>query len=100
MSNIFDVLDLIGYLLRALGSLVFGLGVGWLVVMVFKWEGKSWQLAVAAVLGLLAAFVLLGHYVAGGATIGAFGLGAGAALLAWGAMGLGSRNVEVKGKGK
>lgn len=80
-----DVLNLLGYLLRAVGALVFGLGAGWLTVQAFRWEGKSWQLAVAAFLGLLAAFVLVGRWVeGGGGTLGAFGLGAGAALLIWG----------------
>ena len=82
--TLFDVLELLGYLLRALGALVFGLGAGWLTLRAFKWQSGSWQFAIAGYLGLLAAFVLLGRWVAGGATLGAFGLGAGAALLLWG----------------
>lgn len=82
--TLFDVLELLGYLLRALGALVFGLGAGWLTLRAFKWQSDSWQFAIAGYLGLLAAFVLIGHWVAGGATLGAFGLGAGAALLLWG----------------
>jgi hypothetical protein len=80
----FDVLDLLGYVLRFLGSLVFGVGAGWLAVRLVKQEGVAWQLLVAVYLGLLASFVLLGHWVAGGATLGSFGLGAGAAILIWG----------------
>ena len=80
----FDVLDLLGYVLRFLGSVVFGVGAGWLAVRLVKQEGVAWQLLVAVYLGLLASFVLLGHWVAGGATLGSFGLGAGAAILIWG----------------
>jgi hypothetical protein len=80
----FDVLDLLGYVLRFLGSLVFGIGAGWLTVRLVKQEAAAWQLLVAVYLGLLASFVFLGHWVAGGATLGSFGLGAGAAILIWG----------------
>lgn len=79
-----DVLDLLGYVLRFLGALVFGVGAGWLTIRMVKQEGAAWQLLVAVYLGLLASFVLLAHWVSGGATLGSFGLGAGAALLLWG----------------
>jgi hypothetical protein len=79
-----DVLDIVGYVLRFLGALVFGLGMGWLTIRLVKQEMAAWQLLVAVYLGLLASFVLLGHWVGGGATLGAFGLGAGAGLLIWG----------------
>ena len=79
-----DVLDIAGYVLRFLGAIVFGLGVGWLTIRMVKQEMVAWQLMVAVYLGLLASFVLLGHWVVGGATLGAYGLGAGAGLLIWG----------------
>jgi hypothetical protein len=79
-----DVFDIIGYVLRFLGALVFGLGMGWLTIRMVKQEILAWQQAVAMYLGLLATFALLGHWVGGGATLGAFGLGAGAGLLIWG----------------
>jgi hypothetical protein len=79
-----DVFDIIGYVLRFLGALVFGLGMGWFTIRMVKQEMVAWQLTVAMYLGLLAAFVLLGHWVGGGATLGAFGLGAGGGLLVWG----------------
>ena len=83
-----EVLGLLGYLLRVVGALVFGLGAGWLAVQAFQSEPQSWHLPTAAFLGLLAAFVLLGRWVEnGGATLGAFGLGAGAGLLIWGLAG-------------
>jgi hypothetical protein len=79
-----DVLELLGYVLRALGALVFGVAAGWLTVRALDWQREHWQAALGIYLGLLAAFVLVGHWVDGGATIGAFGLGAGAGLLVWG----------------
>jgi hypothetical protein len=57
---------------------------GWLVLQVLKPENFRWELAIAALLGLLLTFALLGHWVSGGATIGAFGLGAGASVIVWG----------------
>jgi hypothetical protein len=81
---IYEVLDLLGYLLRALGSLVFGLGVGWLVLKIIKDVEKSWPLALASMLGLLGAFVVIAGWGPSSTTLGAFGLGAGAAILIWG----------------
>jgi len=81
-----DLLALIGFLLRILGSLVFGLGAGWLAVKLIQGGGAPWQLSIAVFLGLVGGFALLGHWVSGGGTLGAFGTGAGAALLFWGMM--------------
>jgi hypothetical protein len=82
--SIFDFMRIMGIVLRVLGAAVFGVGVGWLVIHVLKWQ--LWQLATAAILGLLGAFVLVAHWTGGGGTLGAFGLGAGAGLLVWGLM--------------
>lgn len=85
-DNILAIMALLGYLVRPLGVLVFGVAVDWLTMRVLKMEDEGWQMRLAVFLGLLAAFVLLGHWVPGGGTLGMFGLGAGAALLFWGVM--------------
>jgi hypothetical protein len=82
-----QVLELLGYFLRVVGLIVFGLGAGWLTAKVFHGEGFGWQLQVAAFLGLLGAFALVGHWIPGGGAVGGFGLGAGAGLLFWGMVG-------------
>lgn len=82
--TILNVMETLGYVLRVLGALVFGVGAGWLTIRSIKWQSESWQVATAVYLGLLAAFVLVGRWVPGGGTLGAFGLGAGAGLLIWG----------------
>jgi len=83
-SGLYAFLELFGFLLRPIGTLVFGVALGWLAVRILKADEPSWQALLGVVLGLLAAFVLLGHWVGGGGTLGAFGLGVGAAVLMWG----------------
>ncbi len=85
-TNLLEILGALGFLIRPLGTLVFGLAAGWLTMHMLKTEGESWQIRLAVFLGLLAAFVLIGHWVSGGATLGMFGLGAGFAVLFWGLM--------------
>jgi hypothetical protein len=80
--DIYDLMELLGIILRVIGASTFGLGAGWLATQAVK--GKEWQLAVATVLGLLAAFVLIGRWIPSPGTLGGFGLGVGAALLFWG----------------
>jgi Na+-driven multidrug efflux pump len=84
--DLYEVLELFGYFLRALGALVFGVGVGWLVQKIVKDSGKTWQLIIATMLGLLGTFLALAGWGAADSpsTLGAFGLGVGAAILIWG----------------
>jgi hypothetical protein len=80
--DIYDLMELLGIILRALGAAAFGLGVGWFSVQTLR--GKSWELKVATVLGLLAAFVLIGRWVPSPGALGGYGLGVGTGLLIWG----------------
>lgn len=92
-----EVLAVLGYFVRLIGALVFGVAAGWLVLEAFRREPYSWQLAIAALLGLLLTFVLVGHWVPGGATMGAFGIGAGTAVILWGIAKVGSSNGKGSG---
>jgi len=84
--DLYDILDLLSWLLRALGSLVFGVGIGWLVQKIVKESAKTWQVIIATLLGLLGTFLVLAGWGAtySPSTLGAFGLGVGAAILIWG----------------
>jgi hypothetical protein len=85
-DNVLAIMAFLGYLIRPLGVLVFGMATGWLTMKALKMEGEGWQLKLGVLLAFLASFVLLGHWVPGGGTLGMFGLGAGGAILAWGLM--------------
>lgn len=81
-----DYLNLGAYILVALfklaGTLVLGLGMGWLALDIFKKGGHAWQFQIAfflGIIGLLVAFLRFAHIGLGG-----FGLGMGIALLMWG----------------
>ncbi len=90
--DIYDLMELLGFIVRPLGGLAFGLGMGWLAVQAFK--GRGWQLAVATILGLMASFVLLGRWVPSPGTLGGYGLGVGVGLMLWGMGRLSGKDVE------
>jgi|GEM_PF-710863 hypothetical protein len=71
---------IIGSLIRPLGSLVFGIMIGWLTTSTFQDAAREWQLKIAIFLGVLGAFICL-HIYSGPATTGLFALGAGAAAI-------------------
>jgi hypothetical protein len=77
-----DVMAILGYFLRLLGALVFGVAAGWLVLQALKAESFGWPQA-AAIAALLLTFAVIAGWVDGGGTLGAFGLGAGGAILTW-----------------
>lgn len=78
---VFDILDLFGALLRLIGLLIFGLGLGWFALEAFRKE--SWQLQIAVFLGFVFSIVGLAKFLSAGA-LGMFGIGAGGAMLMWG----------------
>ena len=83
VENIQLFLSYIGWGLRFLGMLVFGLMSAWLTMRTFTQAAKAWQVQAAAVVVFL--------YLAGvmvnsthPAAAGAYTLGAGAGLFIWG----------------
>lgn len=73
-----DVLALLGFIIRLIGFLVFGLAVGRFVWDNFK--TSEWQVKVALALGFFALAAALTNY-ASPASSGAFALGGGIAFL-------------------
>lgn len=80
--DLYDLMEILGILLRSFGAVAFGMGVGWLAIQSIRM--KSWQFAIASILGLLAAFVLIGRWVPSPGTLGGYGLGLGVAIVIWG----------------
>jgi hypothetical protein len=73
-----EVLALLGFIIRLIGFLVFGLAVGRFVWDNFK--TSEWQVKVALALGFFALAAALTHYASPGSS-GAFALGGGVAFL-------------------
>lgn len=80
--DVYELMEILGLILRPFGALAFGLGAGWLVIQAVKM--KVWQFAVAAALGVFAVFVLVAYWLASPGTLGGFGLGVGMAVVLWG----------------
>jgi len=80
---VYEILELLGALIRLLGMLVFGLGAGWLALEFFRKGQQTWQLQIAIFLGFAGLAIALTYFTSPGA-LGAFTLGAGAAMLVWG----------------
>jgi hypothetical protein len=86
MSQISGYLSIAVYILVALvklaGTLLFGLGIGWFALDIFRKDQHPWQFQAAFFLGIIAllvAFLLYSHLGLGG-----FCIGAGAAIVKWG----------------
>ncbi len=80
--DVYELMEILGLILRPFGALAFGLGAGWLAVQAVKM--KVWQFAVAAALGVSAVFVLVAYWLDSPGTLGGFGLGVGMAVVLWG----------------
>ena len=81
MFSFYDFLTFISELIRLFGLLIFGIAAGWFTLYAFR--DRPWQLQIAVFLGLflLAAVISFSTPASG---VGAFALGAGAALLFFG----------------
>lgn len=73
-----DVIDLFGYLLRAVGFLVIGLALGRFLLDSYK--KAIWQLQIALALGFFGLLIALTDFASAGSA-GAFALGAGISML-------------------
>jgi hypothetical protein len=80
--DLYELMEILGILLRSVGAVAFGLGIGWLAIQAIRM--RTWQFAVASILGLLAAFVLVGRWIPSPGTLGGYGLGLGIAVVIWG----------------
>ena len=80
---VFQIFDLLGWFVRLLGLLVFGLGAGWFALEVFHKGEQAWQLQLAIFLGLAGLAIAGMHYLTP-AALGAFGIGVGVAMFMWG----------------
>lgn len=73
-----DVIELFGFLLRAIGFLVVGLALGRFLLDAYK--KANWQLQIALILGFFGLLIALTDFASAGSA-GAFALGAGISML-------------------
>lgn len=79
MPNIVnEIFSLLGFLLRALGFLVIGYGLGRFTLDAYK--KANWQLQIALALGFFGLLIGITDFASAGSA-GAFALGAGAAFV-------------------
>lgn len=73
-----DLIDLLGYILRAVGFLVVGLALGRFLLDEYK--KASWPVQIALALGFFGLLIALTDFASAGSS-GAFALGAGISML-------------------
>jgi amino acid permease len=77
------VLDILGALVRFVGLLAFGVGMGWLVLEFFRKGQQAWQLQIAIFLGFVVLVIAAASTLAP-AALGGFGIGLAVAFFIWG----------------
>jgi hypothetical protein len=75
-----DVLNILGALIRLVGMLALGFGVARFTLDMYRKGIQTWQLQAAIFLGLVVLIAAMADFTSA-ASLGGFGLGAGAALL-------------------
>jgi hypothetical protein len=88
LETINAIINPIGWALRFLGLIVFGLGAGWLTLDTLGKKDAAWQLKAVVVISLMGFAGAMLRFSNAGAIAG-FVLGSGVALLLWG-RGMGS----------
>jgi hypothetical protein len=81
-SIVFDVINLIAWLLRLLGMAALGVGIGYLVLDLLH-KAQEWFMQAAIFLGLTGLVIAMVVFLAP-AALGGFGIGFGAAIFIWG----------------
>jgi hypothetical protein len=79
---VYDIINLLGALLRFLGLAAFGLGFGWLALDLLK-KTPLWQVQITVFLGLAGLVIALAVFT-GWAALGAVAAGIGVAIMVWG----------------
>jgi hypothetical protein len=79
---VYEIITLLASILRLIGMVVLGLGMGWLSLDLLR-KAQVWQLQIAVFLGLVALVVALSYFLGAGAQ-GAFAIGVGVAIFLWG----------------
>ena len=77
------VLDIVGALVRFVGLLAFGLGLGWLVLEFFRKGQQAWELQIALFLGFVVLVIAAASSLTP-AALGGFGIGVAVAFFVWG----------------
>ena len=77
---VFDIFSTIGFLIRALGMLIFGFAFSLLTVEFFKKGQQVWMLQIAIFLGFVGLVIALSAFTSP-ASLGSFGFGVGVGLL-------------------
>ncbi|TAK13975.1 MAG: hypothetical protein EPO32_03360 [Anaerolineae bacterium] len=78
-----EIMNLVAAIPRFLGMLVFGVGAGWLLIHLLRRHAQAWQVEAVLLVcffGMAAAVVRFASI----GSLGAYTLGAGAAMLIWG----------------
>jgi hypothetical protein len=79
---VYEIINLLGSLLRLLGMAALGLGIGWLALDLLK-KAANWYLQAVVFLGLLGLIIAMTVYLGWGA-LGAFAIGVAVAIFMWG----------------
>jgi peptidoglycan/LPS O-acetylase OafA/YrhL len=99
INTLNQIFTLAGGLARFFGSLALGTVAGWLLVQTFVEAEKRWQLQIAAILGVLGAYLCLNAYSLAGTSGGfALGIGIGALIIALRSLQSVSKKTEGKSK--
>jgi NhaP-type Na+/H+ or K+/H+ antiporter len=83
MPNIvYEIINLLGSILRLLGMAALGVSLGWLAVDLLR-KAQAWPMQAVVFLGLVGLVIALVVFLSWGA-LGAFGIGVAVAIFLWG----------------